>query len=176
MIKHSLYITGIATPIGSMVACANDTGICLLEFSDQKTLETDINCLKKQLNTAATYTQNEHLLILQSQLNEYFEGKRTSFAIQMFNVGSDFQKKVWMALQSIPYGSTITYKEQAISLNSPQSLRAVAHANALNKCLIIIPCHRVIGSAGKLTGYSGNLWRKKYLLELENELLIKFTF
>jgi AraC family transcriptional regulator of adaptative response/methylated-DNA-[protein]-cysteine methyltransferase len=85
--------------------------------------------------------------------------------------GTDFQNKVWAALQRIPYGQTKSYKEQAITIGNPESVRAVANANGMNRISILIPCHRVIGSDGQLTGYGGGLWRKKYLLELEkNEM------
>lgn len=86
-----------------------------------------------------------------------------------FTPGSDFQNKVWSALQLIPYGQTKSYKEQAIAIGSPESVRAIANANGMNRISILVPCHRVIGSDGQLTGYVGGLWRKQYLLELEEK-------
>ena len=84
-------------------------------------------------------------------------------------MGTDFQQRVWQILRTIPYGQTWSYKAQAIALGSPQSVRAVANANGMNRISILIPCHRVIGSNGTLTGYGGGLWRKKFLLELESK-------
>ena len=106
---------------------------------------------------------------MKSQLKEYFDGKRTSFSILIHPAGTDFQKSVWEELQTIPYGSTRSYKQQAIALKNPKAVRAVAQANGMNKISILIPCHRVIGDDGHLTGYGGGLWRKKWLLNLESE-------
>jgi len=110
---------------------------------------------------------NEHFHLLKQQIDEYFEGKRTVFTVPLFTPGTDFQQSVWEVLQTIPYGSTRSYKQQAIAINKPEAVRAVANANGLNRISIIIPCHRVIGSDGNLTGYGGGLWRKKWLLEFE---------
>ena len=108
--------------------------------------------------------------ILEAQLSEYFSGKRTFFSVPLHLLGTDFQKKVWEILQTIPYGETRSYKEQAIAISSPESVRAVANANGMNRISILVPCHRVIGSDGQLTGYGGGIWRKKYLLELESKI------
>lgn len=100
-------------------------------------------------------------------MEEYFEGKRTDFDIPLDLIGSEFQIGVWEQLLRIPYGKTRSYKEQAEALGKPLAIRAVANANGLNKISILIPCHRVIGSDGSLTGYGGGLWRKEKLLQLE---------
>ncbi|MFZ4057897.1 MAG: methylated-DNA--[protein]-cysteine S-methyltransferase, partial [Ferruginibacter sp.] len=105
---------------------------------------------------------------IQMQLTEYFKGIRTAFDIPMQQAGSDFQQKIWTALQKIGYGKTSTYKTLAIDTGDVKAIRAVAHANGQNRLPIIIPCHRVLGSNGKLTGYSGELWRKDFLLKLES--------
>lgn len=102
------------------------------------------------------------------QLQEYFEGKRTKFSIQLNPKGTDFQQKVWKALLEIPYGKTTSYLELSKKLGDVKAIRAVASANGKNPLWIVVPCHRVIGSDGSLTGYSGGLWRKKWLLEHEN--------
>jgi len=102
-----------------------------------------------------------------TQLDEYFKGKRKSFHIKLNPQGSNFQMNVWSALLAIPYGSTCTYLEIAKSISNEQAVRAVGHANGKNKINIIVPCHRVIGSDGTLTGYGGELWRKKWLLDFE---------
>lgn len=102
------------------------------------------------------------------QLNEYFEGKRELFSLSLNPDGTDFQKKVWNALQEIPYGKTISYLGLSKSLGDVKAIRAVAAANGKNPLWIVIPCHRVIGSDGSLTGYAGGLHRKKWLLDHEN--------
>lgn len=102
------------------------------------------------------------------QLNEYFEGKRNEFDLQLNPTGTDFQKKVWEALLKIPYGKTCSYLELSKTLGDPKAIRAVAAANGKNPLWIIVPCHRVIGSDGSLTGYAGGLHRKKWLLEHES--------
>ncbi|WP_323026834.1 methylated-DNA--[protein]-cysteine S-methyltransferase [Gelidibacter japonicus] len=102
------------------------------------------------------------------QLNEYFEGKRTQFYLALNPQGTDFQKKVWDALQTIPYGKTCSYLELAQQLGDVKAIRAVANANGKNPLWIVVPCHRVIGSDGSLTGYAGGLYRKKWLLEHES--------
>ena len=102
------------------------------------------------------------------QLQEYFAGKRTQFNFELNPKGTDFQKKVWKALLEIPYGKTTSYLELSKKLGDVKAIRAVASANGKNPLWIVVPCHRVIGSDGSLTGYAGGLWRKKWLLEHEN--------
>lgn len=102
------------------------------------------------------------------QLKEYFDGKRTEFDFPINPQGSDFQKRVWDSLLEIPFGKTMTYMEQAKKLGDVKAIRAVASANGKNPLWIVVPCHRVIGTNGSLTGYAGGLWRKKWLLEHEN--------
>jgi methylated-DNA-[protein]-cysteine S-methyltransferase len=104
---------------------------------------------------------------IKSQLNEYFSRKRKVFDLEIDLQGTDFQKQVWMELLKIPYGKTISYKELALRLGNHGVIRAAGAANGANPVSIIVPCHRVIGSDGSLTGYAGGLWRKKWLLELE---------
>jgi methylated-DNA-[protein]-cysteine S-methyltransferase len=102
------------------------------------------------------------------QLQEYFDAKRKHFTFKLNPKGTDFQQKVWNALLDIPFGKTRTYLEQSKFLGDPKAIRAVASANGKNPLWIVVPCHRVIGSDGSLTGYAGGLWRKKWLLEHEN--------
>lgn len=101
------------------------------------------------------------------QLEGYFKGERRDFNIDLEPKGTDFQRRVWAELQRIPYGSTISYRELAVRLGDPKCIRAAAAANGRNPIGIFIPCHRVIGSDGRLTGYAGGLWRKSELLRLE---------
>jgi methylated-DNA-[protein]-cysteine S-methyltransferase len=102
-----------------------------------------------------------------NQLDEYFKGERKMFDLPIRQPGSDFQQKVWEQLLKINYGSTITYSQQSNLMNNPLAIRAIAAANGKNNLWIVVPCHRVIGADGSLTGYAGGLWRKKWLLEHE---------
>lgn len=164
-----IKITRIETPVGEMVAGATDDGVCLLEFHDRKILPSEFDDLTKLLETTIEEGENKHLKALRKQLKEYFEGGRKEFSIPLVIPGRPFQQAVWKELQNIPYGATRTYMEQANALKSPESVRAVANANGMNRIAIIIPCHRVIGSDGHLTGYGGGLERKKWLLDHEKK-------
>lgn len=166
--KNVIDITRIETPLGTMFAAATDEGICLLEFSDRRMLETELKYLSKKYSAAIAQGNNKRFEILNQQLKEYFDGKRKKFTVPLVTPGTEFQNKVWKELQTIPYASTRSYKEQAAALGTPESVRAVANANGMNRIAIIIPCHRVIGSDGNLTGYGGGLWRKKWLLDFEH--------
>ena len=161
----------IETPLGTMIACANENGICMLEFSDRKALPTELKEISKHFDANIVQGENPHFKTLEKELEEYFEGKLKDFTVPLAPVGTDFQKNVWEILRTIPYGTTRTYQQQADILGNPKAVRAVANANGLNKISIIIPCHRVIGSNGTLTGYGGGIWRKQKLLELEKAIL-----
>jgi len=150
-----------------MLAGATAQGICLLEFVDRRMLETQVERLNKALQAEFVPGFNPHLDSLNIQLAEYFRGERREFELPLVLSGSAFQRQVWEGLQTIPYGSTRSYKEQAALIGRPEAVRAVARANGDNRIAILIPCHRVIGSDGSLTGYGGGLWRKQYLLDLE---------
>lgn len=162
----------IETPIGTMYAAATAEGICMLEFTDRKMLETEFKDLAKSLNAIIIQGENPHFIPLEKELAEYFLGKRTEFTVPLSPVGTDFQKSVWKVLMKIPYGETWNYKKQSEVLGDAKKVRAVANANGMNKISILIPCHRVIGSNGTLTGYGGGIWRKQKLLELEKAILL----
>jgi AraC family transcriptional regulator of adaptative response/methylated-DNA-[protein]-cysteine methyltransferase len=159
----------IETVLGIMIAGAVDEGICLLEFSDRRMLKTEFSDLKKYLNFEITEGNNPHIADLRIQLEEYFEGSRKKFDLKLVTPGTEFQQSVWQELLRIPYGTTRSYQEQANALEKPGSIRAVANANGMNRIAIVIPCHRVIGSDGSLTGYGGGLKRKKWLLDHERK-------
>ena len=169
--KAIINICRLETVLGPMFACATDDGICLLEFTDRKMLETELKSITKLMNASVVHGDNRHFEILKIQVEEYFKGERKEFSIPLVTPGTDFQKAVWKELQTIPYGATRSYKEQAIALKNPGAVRAVANANGMNRISIIIPCHRIIGDDGHLTGYGGGLWRKKWLLDLEKNNL-----
>lgn len=157
----------IETPVGTMYAAAVPEGICLLEFGDRSSLESTIISIAKQLNAKVMIANNPHFELLERELTEYFNGQKQVFTVPLFPVGTEFQKKVWEVLRQIPYGETWTYSRQADFLGDVKKVRAVANANGFNRISIVIPCHRVIGSNGALTGYGGGVWRKQKLLELE---------
>lgn len=167
--KHVIDFTRIETDLGTMVACATDKGVCLLEFSDRKGLETELKQLAKYHNANIVQGQNKYFKQLKEELDAYFEGRLKEFKVPLDISGTDFQKQVWQALVEIPYGTTSSYLRQAEVLGKPSSVRAVANANGMNKIAIIIPCHRVVGSDGSLTGYAGGLWRKRKLIDLEKD-------
>jgi AraC family transcriptional regulator of adaptative response/methylated-DNA-[protein]-cysteine methyltransferase len=170
-----IFSIKISTPIGEMIASANHYGICLLEFVERKDLEKQTKNLSGELKNEIIPGKNEHLEMLEKQLDEYFKGKRKKFELEVVFTGTDFQKKVWKALLEIPYGKTTTYLGLSTKLGDPKAIRAVAGANGANKMAILIPCHRVIGSDGSLTGYAGGLWRKQWLLDHESkQMTLKF--
>jgi len=142
---HLINISRIETPLGTMYACAVEQGICMLEFTDRKMLETELKSLTVRLNATIIQGANKHFELLEHQLEEYFDGRRKVFTVPLYPVGTEFQQLVWVALQTIPYGSTCSYKQQAAAIQKPEAIRAVANANGMNKISILIPCHRVIG-------------------------------
>jgi AraC family transcriptional regulator, regulatory protein of adaptative response / methylated-DNA-[protein]-cysteine methyltransferase len=161
--------TKIETELGIMIAGAVDEGICLLEFSDRKMLNTEYKDLSRYFETFIQEGENRHFQTLIKQLKEYFEGSRQEFSVPLVTPGTDFQQAVWKELMNIPYGATRSYQEQSVALGKPDSIRAVANANGMNRISLIIPCHRVIGSDGHLTGYGGGLKRKRWLLDHEKK-------
>jgi AraC family transcriptional regulator of adaptative response/methylated-DNA-[protein]-cysteine methyltransferase len=164
-----INIKRITTEIGPMFACASSKGLCLLEFTDRRMIETEFKDLSKKLNAVILPGKNRFLDQTETEMDEYFQGYRKEFDVPLHTPGTDFQKSVWLGLQDIPYGETRSYKEQAAALGKPKAVRAVASANGQNRIAIIIPCHRVIGSDGSLVGYGGGLFRKKWLLDFERK-------
>jgi AraC family transcriptional regulator of adaptative response/methylated-DNA-[protein]-cysteine methyltransferase len=163
-----IHTRSFETPLGTMFAGATEEGICMLEYADSSARQKkEINALCKLLKVYVEESESRYFEDLGKQLSEYFEGKRKEFAIPLVLAGTPFQQQVWRELQKIPYGSTRSYKEQSMALNNLGAIRAVGTANGANRIAILIPCHRVIGENGKLTGYGGGLWRKKWLLDLE---------
>lgn len=155
----SLVIHYYKTPIGITKIIGDDTGIQSISImDDSKDIypKSEISKGPKCLHDCIT------------QLEEYFSGKRTEFDLKLNPKGTDFQKKVWKELLNIPFGKTRTYLEQTKKIGDPKAIRAVASANGKNPLWIVIPCHRIIGSDGSLTGYAGGVWRKKWLLEHES--------
>ena len=142
------------TPLGKISAVADEEGLCSLDFDE---------------NASASDEENVHLTQLQRELTEYFEGKRKTFDVRLNPKGTPFQRAVWRTLCDIPYGSVISYSQEAQMLSHAKAVRAVANANGKNPIPIIIPCHRVIAKGGGIGGYSGGIWRKEFMLELERK-------
>lgn len=151
-------ITFHKTPIGIAKIIGDKNGIQSISVLNEEEVT------KTELNESVPYCLQDCVV----QLDEYFNGKRASFNVTVNPKGSEFQIKVWKELLKIPYGKTRTYLEQSKALGDVKAIRAVAAANGKNPLWIVIPCHRVIGSDGSLTGYAGRIWRKKWLLALEN--------
>jgi AraC family transcriptional regulator of adaptative response/methylated-DNA-[protein]-cysteine methyltransferase len=159
-------VSWLDSPLGPLVAGATDRGLCLLEFSDRRMLETQFESLRQRLGPVLP---GSHVLLdqLRSELAEYFAGSRREFTVPLVYPGTPFQVKVWEALRGIPYGETYSYEKLAWSVGTPGAQRAVGHANGQNRLAIVIPCHRVVNKDGKLGGYGGGVWRKQLLLDLE---------
>jgi AraC family transcriptional regulator of adaptative response/methylated-DNA-[protein]-cysteine methyltransferase len=150
-----------------MLAAASERALCLLEFLDRRMLETQLRRLKMAFDAPIVPGMNAILEQTKTELDEYFAGERREFTVPLDVAGSTFHEGVWRELLTIPYGETRSYGEQSRRMGRPDAVRAVARANGDNRIAIIIPCHRVIGSDGKLTGYGGGLWRKRWLLDHE---------
>lgn len=147
------------SPIGILRIVGSEHGVQSILFTEgDRVVSSDAEAVPETLKTA------------RRQLEEYFSKQRKDFDFPLVLKGTDFQKRVWKALTKIPYGSTKTYREQTLELGDIKAIRAVASANGKNPMSIVVPCHRVLGSDGRLTGYAGGLWRKKWLLEHEEAL------
>ena len=144
----------ITSPVGVLDVIGDANGLVSVKFMD--TSEGISHEVPSELEEAV------------SQLSDYFEGKRTEFSLKLAPKGTEFQKKVWAELEEIPFGRTTSYQQMANKLGDPKVIRAAASANGKNPIAIVVPCHRVIGSDGSLTGYAGGLHRKKWLLEHES--------
>ncbi len=162
-----VVITMLETPLGPLLAGANDLGINFLEYTDRRMLEHNLKTMRRRFGCAVVPGRHPLLDALREQLDEYFQGSRREFTLPLTSRGTPFQDKVWQELCRIPHGQTISYDELARRIGQPTAQRAVARANGMNYVAILIPCHRVIGKDGSLTGYGGGLWRKRLLLELE---------
>jgi AraC family transcriptional regulator of adaptative response/methylated-DNA-[protein]-cysteine methyltransferase len=162
-----VVVTMLETPLGPVLAGAADDGITLLEYTDRRMLEHNLKAMRRRFGCAVVPGQHPLLERLRNELIDYFQGVRQEFTLPLVPRGTPFQEKVWQELRRIRYGQTISYDELGGRIGQPTAQRAVARANGMNYIAILIPCHRVIGKDGSLTGYGGGLWRKRLLLELE---------
>lgn len=164
-----LKSTIVETPLGSMMAIADETSLYLLEFIDQKGFERGLERLQQKAQARITSGVTPPIESIQRELALYFKGLLNEFKTPLCCLGTPFQKDVWIELQKIPYGETRSYLDIARSVGRPTAYRAVAQANASNRLAVIIPCHRVINAGGALGGYAGGLPKKTWLLNLEKE-------
>ncbi|WP_262296705.1 bifunctional transcriptional activator/DNA repair enzyme AdaA [Microvirga sesbaniae] len=167
--RQILTAQWIDTPIGAMLAVADDAGVHLLEFAERKALPTEIARLRRRVGPIS-FGRHPMLDALAGQLEPYFAGRSASFTVPIAQKGTPFETTVWEALRRIPAGHTRSYGEIARLIDRPDAPRAVARANGANQVAIVVPCHRVIGADGSLTGYGGKIWRKQWLLEHERRI------
>ena len=168
---RQINIEYFKTPMGELIIGSYKNSLCIADWRYRKMRNTIDNRIKAGLD--AEYIEDSSPIIeeTKAQLSQYFAGERTEFDIPILLIGSDFQKSVWNTLLQIPYGKTDTYLGLSKKLENEKAIRAVASANGANCISIIIPCHRIIGSNGKLVGYAGGLSVKKKLLVLEKALI-----
>ncbi len=166
---HSRCLRPLETPLGAMLAGASDEGLELLAFADQPNLESLLARLARDMGGG--FERGDHPILdqLQIELEEYFNGPRKAFEVPLQLRGSDFQRAVWHGLAEIPWGQTESYGALAARVGFPGASRAVGSANGDNRLAIVLPCHRVLRADGGLSGYAGGVWRKRRLLELEQD-------
>ncbi len=176
--EHHLLLkaTWLDSPLGPMLAIADEEKLFLLEFVERRGLEKEIERLRKRMKIAIVPGVTEPLRSIERELKKYFEGKLKKFETPLFLLGSDFQKRVWKELIKIRYGATRIYAAQAAAMGIPEATRAVANANGANQLAIVIPCHRIINSNGALGGYGGGLARKEWLLQHEKKFKNDFIY
>jgi AraC family transcriptional regulator, regulatory protein of adaptative response / methylated-DNA-[protein]-cysteine methyltransferase len=161
----------IETPLGPMLALADQDGLHLLEFIDRRGLESEITALRARIKRPVVPGNNAHLDRISEELQNYFEGREVSFTVPLIVGGSAFEREVWGKLQTIPPGRTWSYAQLAEAVGNPRAVRAVGRANGRNCLAVVIPCHRVIRSDGQLCGYGGGIWRKQWLLDHERKII-----
>jgi AraC family transcriptional regulator of adaptative response/methylated-DNA-[protein]-cysteine methyltransferase len=165
--EDCVRIAWIETPLGPMIAGATSKGICLLEFTDRRMLEAQLDTLGRRFRLAIVPGENAFTEQLRRELGEYFAGGLKRFTVPLEFPGTEFQMSVWKELLKIPFGETRSYEDIARAVGRPGATRAVGTANGMNRIGIVVPCHRVVNKSGELGGYGGGLWRKKRLLALE---------
>ncbi len=157
----------IATPLGPLLVIADRSKVRVLEFFERGILPTEIDKLRAETGADISLGCPPPTHGLRSELRAYFEGRSARFRTPLAPVGTAFEQRAWTALRDVPAGETRSYGEQARALGRPTATRAVARANGANPIAIVVPCHRIIGADGSLTGYGGGLWRKRWLLDHE---------
>jgi AraC family transcriptional regulator of adaptative response/methylated-DNA-[protein]-cysteine methyltransferase len=168
---NCLQARWIETPLGAMLALANQDGLHLLEFVDRHGLEKQITSLRERIGCAIVPGNNSHLDQISKELKDYFDGVAVRFTVPLMMIGTPFERDVWATLKTIPPGQTWSYAKLAQGVGRANAVRAVGHANGRNRLALVVPCHRVIRSDGTLCGYAGGVWRKKWLLEHERRIV-----
>ncbi len=171
--KPCIYTHQLSTPLGPMVAGMYDQKLVMLEFKSDQRVKWQLLRIGKKLQAASIEGPGHLFQDVQEQIDQYFQGLSTSFDIPLLMVGSTFQQKVWNALLGIPAGATRSYEDIAHHIDHARAVRAVGTANGTNALAIVVPCHRVIGKNGQLTGYAGGLARKEWLLKHEEKAFLK---
>ena len=169
MNKSSLVFKEAKTPIGFMIFGSTEKGLCLLDFKFRKSFPRILKRITEYYGSSVTYGTSQFIELAENELENYLHGDLKIFTIHLDIRGSPFQLKVWNELLQVKYGKTASYLEIAKKIGRPKAVRAIANANGQNSIAIIIPCHRIIGSDGSLTGYGGGIKIKKKLLHLESE-------
>ncbi len=169
MIKKTVKIQCYNSPCGKLVLGAVDNTLCLCDWQGMPCADRNKRRLARLINAEFSVAPSPVLDRAKKELDEYFCGNRKSFDIPIRAIGTDFQKRVWQALLEIPYGETRSYKEIALKANCPEGARAVAGAVGANAISILIPCHRIIGANGSLTGFAGGIEAKRLLLGIESK-------
>ena len=165
----------IDTPLGLMLAVASDEELHMLEFVERKSLRSKLERYRAHFNAAILPGRSPALDSVRREVDSYFAGDSLEFSTPIARAGTPFQQAAWEELRRIPPGTTRSYSEIAARIGRPKAVRAVAAANANNRCAIILPCHRVIGADGTLTGYAAGLWRKQWLLDHERQVASQFA-
>lgn len=158
------------TPVGEMILGSYDNTLCMADWRYRKSRNSIDRRLQKSLNATFAEEESQVLKLAKEELEAYFQGLRQTFDVPLLMVGTEFQKSVWQGLLKIPFGITASYLDLAKSINKEKAVRAVATANGANAISIFIPCHRIIGADGSLTGYAGGLEAKEKLLVLEKNV------
>ena len=168
--KTLLKTDFIETPIGPMIAIADDHALHILEFLERKALATEVKKLWEATGSAVVFGRAGPIERIEAELAAYFAGNSAAFETRLAPLGTPFERQVWDMLREIPAGSTSSYSGVAAGMGKPAAVRAVGRANGANPIAVVIPCHRVVGAGGELTGYGGGLWRKSWLLEHERRM------
>lgn len=166
-----IRIATLASPLGPLVAGATPASVCLLEFADPVRLEGQLDTLSRVYGVRLCEGDGPVLQQLREEMAAYFARRLPRFTVPLDHPGTRFQERVWRTLQEIPCGETWSYERMAARIGQPTAVRAVGAANGRNRLAILVPCHRLVGSNGKLVGYGGGLERKRWLLEHERAMV-----
>ena len=166
--RELLFADMFDTPLGAMIAVADQTHLHLLEFHDRKALPTELEKLQRKTRSTVAAGRTPAIERIEAEMKAYFAGRLTAFETPLaLSFATAFEREIWSRLVRIPAGETRAYGDLARDMDNPQVVRAVGRANGANQIAVVIPCHRLIGADGSLTGYGGGLWRKQWLLKHE---------